>query len=149
MSSRTVRRQTPAASWRTAAANSSGGTGMPASRPHGRPGGLERAPPCWGGRVHDATSAPARRRYIALGDSFTEGLSDPDPQRPAAYRGWADRPAGHLAAAIHLTAEGHRRVALAAAAALGVPVPGEDGWRTPLPPREPRPLAAAVAEEAA
>ena len=230
--------------------------------------------------MHEATSNPAWRRYVALGDSFTEGLSDPDPQRPGAYRGWADRLAGHLAAAaegdveyanlavrgrlvgqvldeqlpvaldarpdlvslvaggndllrpggdpdtladaldravarlrsagadvllatgvdprnmpiirrirgrvavfnahlwslahrhgaavldqwgapwlqdarmwdtdrIHLTAEGHRRVALAAAAALGVPVPGEDGWRTPLPPREPRPLAAAVAEEAA
>jgi lysophospholipase L1-like esterase len=220
------------------------------------------------------------RRYVALGDSFTEGLSDPDPRRPGEYRGWADRLAGHLAAAsdgeveyanlavrgrlvgqvldeqlpvaleaqpdlvslvaggndllrpggdpdalaaaldgavarlraagadvllatgmdprnvpiirrirgrvavfnaslwsiaerhgaavldqwgaawlqdprmwdtdrIHLTAEGHRRIALAAAAALGVPVAGEDGWRTPLPPRPPRPLPAAVAEEAA
>ncbi|WP_091540097.1 SGNH/GDSL hydrolase family protein [Modestobacter sp. DSM 44400] len=39
------------------------------------------------------------RRYIALGDSFTEGLSDPDPGRPDGYRGWADRLAGHLAAA--------------------------------------------------
>jgi lysophospholipase L1-like esterase len=39
------------------------------------------------------------RRYVALGDSFTEGLSDPDPQRPGEYRGWADRLAGHLAAA--------------------------------------------------
>lgn len=42
-----------------------------------------------------------------------------------------------------------RRAGRPAAAALGVPVPGEDGWRTPLPPRDPRPLAAAVAEEAA
>jgi lysophospholipase L1-like esterase len=39
------------------------------------------------------------RRYIALGDSFTEGLSDPDPGRADEYRGWADRLAGHLAAA--------------------------------------------------
>jgi lysophospholipase L1-like esterase len=38
-------------------------------------------------------------RYVALGDSFTEGLSDPDPERPGGYRGWADRLAGHLAAA--------------------------------------------------
>src|SRR5215212_203892 len=39
------------------------------------------------------------RRYVALGDSFTEGLSDPDPDRPGEFRGWADRLAGHLAAA--------------------------------------------------
>jgi lysophospholipase L1-like esterase len=234
--------------------------------------------------VQPATARPVWRRYIALGDSFTEGLSDPDPQRPGGYRGWADRLAGHLAThaaaaadgeveyanlairgrlvaqvlaeqlpvaldaqpdlvslvaggndllrpggdpdvlaadlegavaqlrsagadvllatgvdprqtpiirrirgrvavfnahvwsiaerhgaavldqwgavwlqdprmwdadRIHLTAEGHRRIALAAAAALGVPVPGADDWRTPLAPRDPRPLAVAVAEEAA
>ena len=39
------------------------------------------------------------QRYYALGDSFTEGLSDPDPGRPDGYRGWADRLAAHLAAA--------------------------------------------------
>ena len=39
------------------------------------------------------------QRYTALGDSFTEGLSDPDPAAPDAFRGWADRLAGHLAAA--------------------------------------------------
>jgi len=221
------------------------------------------------------------RRYIALGDSFTEGLSDPDPDRPGEFRGWADRLAGHLAAAvpdadveyanlairgrllrqvaeeqvpvaiearpdlvslvaggndlmrpgadpdvlaatledavrrlraagadvllatgvdtrltpilrrvrgkvaifnahvwsiasrngavvldqwgadwildwrlwdtdrIHLTAEGHRRIALAAAAALGLPGADGDDWRTPLPPADPRPFRAAVAEEAA
>jgi lysophospholipase L1-like esterase len=38
------------------------------------------------------------RRYVAIGDSFTEGMSDPDPRRPGAYRGWADRLAEHLAA---------------------------------------------------
>jgi len=36
-------------------------------------------------------------RYVALGDSFTEGLSDPDPARPGEFRGWADRLAEHLA----------------------------------------------------
>ncbi|MBB3082693.1 SGNH/GDSL hydrolase family protein [Geodermatophilus sabuli] len=218
------------------------------------------------------------RRYVALGDSFTEGLSDPDPQRPGEYRGWADRLAEHLAAAadgeveyanlavrgrllpqvvaeqvpvaldarpdlvslvaggndllrpgadpdrlaavledavvrlratgadvllatgvdprqtpivrrtrgrvavfnaslwsiaarhgavvldqwgagwvqdwrmwdsdrIHLTDEGHRRTALAAATALGLPV-GDD-WRQPLAPQPPRALRAALAEEAA
>ena len=220
------------------------------------------------------------RRYVALGDSFTEGLSDPDPARPGQFRGWADRLAEHLAAAtpdadleyanlavrgrllsqvveeqvpvalaaqpdlvslvaggndlmrpgadpdalvtalegavvrfreagadvllatgvdpretpilrrtrgrvavfnanlwsvaartgavvldqwgaawiydwrlwdvdrIHMTGEGHRRTALAAAEALGVPVP-DDAWRAPLPPRPPRPLRTAVSEEVA
>ncbi|HRA75605.1 MAG TPA: SGNH/GDSL hydrolase family protein [Propionicimonas sp.] len=38
---------------------------------------------------------PSWRRYVALGDSFTEGLQDFDPEgRP---RGWADRLAQHLA----------------------------------------------------
>ena len=220
------------------------------------------------------------RRYIALGDSFTEGLSDPDPARPGEFRGWADRLAEHLAAAapgdveyanlairgrllpqvvaeqipvaleaqpdlvslvaggndlmrpggdpdriaavledavvrlrtagadvllatgvdprltpilrrtrgrvavfnanvwsiaarngcavldqwgagwildrrlrdtdrIHLTDEGHRRTALAAAAALGLPGADGEDWRTPLPPQPPRAFRAAVAEEAA
>lgn len=31
------------------------------------------------------------RRYVAVGDSFTEGLDDPIPGRPDQYRGWADR----------------------------------------------------------
>jgi hypothetical protein len=48
---------------------------------------------------------------------------------------------------IHLTAEGHRRMSLAAAAALGLDVPGD--WRTPLPPMPARPLRTAVGEEAA
>lgn len=219
-------------------------------------------------------------RYIALGDSFSEGLNDPDPARPGEYRGWADRLAEHLSAAagreveyanlairgrllpgvideqvpvalsaepdlvsliaggndllrpggdpdsiaslleeavvrlraagadvllatgndprqtpiirrirgrvavfnaniwsiaarhgafvldqwgsawlqdfrmwdadrIHLTSEGHRRMALAAATALGVPVVDAGDWRTPLPPLPPRPLRTAVGEEAA
>jgi lysophospholipase L1-like esterase/uncharacterized protein (DUF952 family) len=35
-------------------------------------------------------------RYVAIGDSQTEGLLDPDGR--GGYRGWADRLAGHLAA---------------------------------------------------
>jgi lysophospholipase L1-like esterase len=31
------------------------------------------------------------RRYVALGDSFTEGVGDHDPDRPNGVRGWADR----------------------------------------------------------
>ena len=36
-------------------------------------------------------------RYVALGDSFTEGVGDPDPGRPNGVRGWADRAADVLA----------------------------------------------------
>ena len=38
------------------------------------------------------------RRFVAVGDSFTEGLTDEDPARPGEYVGWADRVAGVLAA---------------------------------------------------
>jgi lysophospholipase L1-like esterase len=54
------------------------------------------------------TPAAARRvwtRYVAIGDSFTEGLSDPDPEVPDRFVGWADRLARRLdaaAAAEHL-----------------------------------------------
>jgi len=36
-------------------------------------------------------------RYVALGDSFTEGVGDIDPTRPNGVRGWADRFAALLA----------------------------------------------------
>jgi len=35
------------------------------------------------------------QRYVAIGDSTTEGLEDPDPR--GGYRGWADRLAEHIA----------------------------------------------------
>ena len=38
------------------------------------------------------------RRYVAIGDSFTEGVGDVDPARPNEVRGWADRVAEVLAA---------------------------------------------------
>ena len=39
-------------------------------------------------------------RYVALGDSSTEGLDDPiGATAPGRYRGWADRFAMHVAAA--------------------------------------------------
>lgn len=31
------------------------------------------------------------RRWVAIGDSFTEGVGDPDPTAPNGLRGWADR----------------------------------------------------------
>lgn len=36
-------------------------------------------------------SQPTYHRYVAIGDSFTEGVGDPDPSRPNGLRGWADR----------------------------------------------------------
>jgi lysophospholipase L1-like esterase len=30
-------------------------------------------------------------RYVAIGDSFTEGIGDPEPTSPGGHRGWADR----------------------------------------------------------
>ncbi|KFF59623.1 SGNH hydrolase [Cryobacterium sp. MLB-32] len=35
-------------------------------------------------------------RYVALGDSFTEGIGDPEPASPGGNRGWADRVADVL-----------------------------------------------------
>jgi lysophospholipase L1-like esterase len=40
---------------------------------------------------------PVFHRYVALGDSFTEGVGDHDPDRPNGVRGWADRVAEVLA----------------------------------------------------
>jgi lysophospholipase L1-like esterase len=40
--------------------------------------------------------SPGEASFVALGDSFTEGLNDPAPG--GGYRGWADRLAGLLAA---------------------------------------------------
>ncbi|SOC57877.1 SGNH/GDSL hydrolase family protein [Ornithinimicrobium cerasi] len=46
--------------------------------------------------------APARprqwERFVAIGDSFTEGMVDEDPRREGEYVGWADRVAAALAA---------------------------------------------------
>jgi lysophospholipase L1-like esterase len=37
-------------------------------------------------------------RYVALGDSFTEGIGDPEPRSAGGHRGWADRVAEVLSA---------------------------------------------------
>ncbi|WP_442860119.1 SGNH/GDSL hydrolase family protein [Arthrobacter sp. zg-Y179] len=36
-------------------------------------------------------------RFVAMGDSFTEGIGDPNPDSPGGNRGWADRVAEELA----------------------------------------------------
>lgn len=48
------------------------------------------------GRSAAGASDHPWRRYVALGDSFTEGVGDPDPRRPGGVRGWADRVAEEL-----------------------------------------------------
>jgi lysophospholipase L1-like esterase len=42
----------------------------------------------------------AFHRYVALGDSFTEGVGDPDPGLPNGVRGWSDRVADVLASQV-------------------------------------------------
>lgn len=44
------------------------------------------------------TQAPNWNRYVAIGDSFTEGIGDPEPESPGGFRGWADRVAEVLSA---------------------------------------------------
>lgn len=44
----------------------------------------------------DSILAHPWTRYVAMGDSFTEGIGDPEPASPGGYRGWADRVAEEL-----------------------------------------------------
>ena len=46
------------------------------------------------------TSLHPWTRYVAIGDSFTEGIGDPEPQSPGGSRGWADRVAEVLAESV-------------------------------------------------
>jgi lysophospholipase L1-like esterase len=46
-------------------------------------------------RSGEELTAPRWRRYVAIGDSSTEGLDDPDGS--GGFRGWADRLAGFIA----------------------------------------------------
>lgn len=48
---------------------------------------------------HPETQHPWRR-FVAIGDSFTEGIGDPSPASPGGYRGWADRVAEVLAGSV-------------------------------------------------
>lgn len=41
--------------------------------------------------THDNIAPHPWRRFVALGDSFTEGIGDPDPAVAGGHRGWADR----------------------------------------------------------
>ena len=70
-------------------------------------------------------------RYVAIGDSFTEGMSDSDPDHVNRYVGWADRLSPHLA---RLAPEGGH---LFGRAALGGPrrggPAGVPGASAPVP----------------
>ena len=48
--------------------------------------------------MNGRAGTPSYRRFVAIGDSWTEGLGDPDESRPNGFRGWADRVAEALAA---------------------------------------------------
>jgi lysophospholipase L1-like esterase len=67
----------PAAAWGTSASDTGVRSVTTLDRPH----------PPW-------------RRFVAIGDSFTEGLGDPDALSPNGFRGWADRVAEVLAAQV-------------------------------------------------
>ncbi len=47
-------------------------------------------------QMPESDVVPGIDAFVAIGDSFTEGLHDPDPG--GGYRGWADRVAGALSA---------------------------------------------------
>ncbi|MDP3969939.1 MAG: SGNH/GDSL hydrolase family protein [Nocardioides sp.] len=63
-------------------------------------------------------TAPTYRRFVALGDSFTEGLGDHDPTRPNGCRGWADRVAEVLA--VRTDEFGYANLAIRGRKLLGV-----------------------------
>ncbi|UKA61103.1 SGNH/GDSL hydrolase family protein [Arthrobacter sp. FW306-04-A] len=52
-------------------------------------------------------------RFVAIGDSFTEGVGDPEPRNPGGLRGWADRVAEELS-------EGHPEFTYANLAVRGL-----------------------------
>lgn len=45
----------------------------------------------------DAVEPRRWQRFVAIGDSFTEGMVDPDPEQEGEFVGWADRLASRLA----------------------------------------------------
>lgn len=47
--------------------------------------------------MSDTAGTPAFKRFVALGDSFSEGVGDVEPRCPNGVRGWADRVAEVMA----------------------------------------------------
>ncbi|SEJ48222.1 Lysophospholipase L1 [Arthrobacter sp. yr096] len=54
------------------------------------------AGPAQGGSGNFGAGPHPWSRYVALGDSFTEGVGDPEPRSPGGLRGWSDRVAEEL-----------------------------------------------------
>lgn len=52
--------------------------------------------PAQDGSVDYRTRLHPGSRYVAQGDSFPEGVGDPEPRSPGGLRGWADRVAEEL-----------------------------------------------------
>lgn len=63
-------------------------------------------------------------RYVAVGDSFTEGMSDPDPEHDDVYLGWADRLAASLADIAHTAGQSFEYANLAVRGRLVADVVG-------------------------
>lgn len=76
-----------AASFFDSGAGRSGAEGPAAWRVAGRAAGTRNA---------GSSRALQWSRYVALGDSFTAGIGDPEPRSPGGIRGWADRIAEEL-----------------------------------------------------
>lgn len=51
-------------------------------------------------KVTDEYNPHPWNRYVAIGDSFTEGIGDPDNRVPGGHRGWADRVAEQLSVGV-------------------------------------------------
>lgn len=69
--------------------------GEPAAEPSVEP----RGPRSDGRGNTEANPTPGTHpwtRMVSMGDSFTEGIGDPDPAVPGGHRGWADRTAEQL-----------------------------------------------------
>src|SRR6186997_2334235 len=57
---------------------------------------MENSPDPTADTSADAIVTHPWTRYVAMGDSFTEGIGDPEPASPGGHRGWADRVAEKL-----------------------------------------------------
>lgn len=85
-----------------------GNTQRPGSVPEAAQPGLPVAEPARPGTGIPVNHPPVPgqppphpwRRFVAVGDSFTEGLDDPEPRSPGGYRGWADRVAEELSVGV-------------------------------------------------
>jgi lysophospholipase L1-like esterase len=67
-------------------------------QPRKEPAGLELVGPV---EVPFEAGQHPWHRFVALGDSYTEGVGDPEPRSPGGLRGWADRAAEELSAGQH------------------------------------------------